>query len=586
MGSPKGLPKYSSTGKGVLNPVLMDMGTMSRRNGSTGKGVLNPVLMDMGTMSRRLWLLAWPLSWMEVLTFTKELIITSYVGHLGAAELSALVLAQTVYNVTGNAPMLGFVTAMETFCGQAFGARRFLLVGVVLQRGLAISGLYCCAALGMWAWCEAALLAMGQDATISAAAAKFTLALAPALFMDAADQCCRRYLSAQAVVQPLMVVTLIATLLTPLYLWLFVARFGLGLLGAAIAWDAVQATSLALMISCCVMHTRGQEPSKSTWPGWTLDAFRDWGMYIKMAVPSCVMICLDWWTFEVIVMLSGLLPNPEQTMSMMGITFNIHALCFFAAHGLSGAASTRVGNDLGGGRPHMAWLTVQVAVLMGTLVMLVSSVLLLLGRSQLGRLFTSEADVIMLTAQAVPPLAVSLIGEGANTVLAGVMRGCGRQKIGAAINLATYWGLGLPIACLLAFPGKLGALGLWTGLACTASIQALLMSLTVFKFNWSDEAARAKQLVAAGELVLEDEEPLELLAADRYDSYDDRYDSYGDGGGGAAAGSDSNADKEGMGVGGAVAGLVGQRRAAVQRQDKGSGFQIKAGSPELTRLLP
>jgi MATE family multidrug resistance protein len=52
----------------------------------------------------RLWQLAWPLSWMEVLAFAKELIITAYVGHLGAAELSALVLAQTVYNVTGNAP--------------------------------------------------------------------------------------------------------------------------------------------------------------------------------------------------------------------------------------------------------------------------------------------------------------------------------------------------------------------------------------------------------------------------------------------------------------------------------------------------
>lgn len=52
----------------------------------------------------RLWTLAWPLSWMEVLTFTKELVITSYVGHLGALELSALVLAQTLYNVTGNAP--------------------------------------------------------------------------------------------------------------------------------------------------------------------------------------------------------------------------------------------------------------------------------------------------------------------------------------------------------------------------------------------------------------------------------------------------------------------------------------------------
>lgn len=172
--------------------------------------------------------------------------------------------------------MLGFVTAMETFCGQAFGARRYALVGVVLQRGLAVSGLYCCAALLMWGRCEAALVAMGQvrawacnvqlwcaaalliassvhtcqrsscqractringlccgcrrrllcpqDAAIASAASRFTLALAPALFMDAADQCCRRYLAAQAVVQPLMVVTLLATLLTPLYLWLFVAR--------------------------------------------------------------------------------------------------------------------------------------------------------------------------------------------------------------------------------------------------------------------------------------------------------------------------------------------------------------------------
>jgi MATE family multidrug resistance protein len=39
-------------------------------------------------------------------------------------------------------------------------------------------------------------------------------------------------------------------------------------------------------------------------------------------------------------------------------------------------------------------------------------------------------------------------------VLAGVMRGCGRQRIGAIINLVTYWLFGLPVACLLAFPGK------------------------------------------------------------------------------------------------------------------------------------
>lgn len=30
----------------------------------------------------------------------------------------------------------------------------------------------------------------------------------------------------------------------------------------------------------------------------------------------------DWWTWEVLVIVSGLLPRPEMVMSMMGITFN------------------------------------------------------------------------------------------------------------------------------------------------------------------------------------------------------------------------------------------------------------------------
>lgn len=64
---------------------------------------------------------------------------------------------------------------------------------------------------------------------------------------------------------------------------------------------------------------------------------------------------------------------------------------------------------------------------------------------------------------------------------------------------------GLPISILMAFWGGLGALGLWTGLACTASLQALLMTITVFKFDWQQEAARAQALVRAGEWVVEDE---------------------------------------------------------------------------------
>lgn len=48
--------------------------------------------------------LAFPLADADLLTFAKELIITSYVGHMGPDQLSAFVLAQAMYNITGAAP--------------------------------------------------------------------------------------------------------------------------------------------------------------------------------------------------------------------------------------------------------------------------------------------------------------------------------------------------------------------------------------------------------------------------------------------------------------------------------------------------
>jgi MATE family multidrug resistance protein len=51
---------------------------------------------------------------------------------------------------------------METFCGQAYGAQRYKMVGLVLQRGLVISFVYCCGALWSWQFNGTLLVWMGQ----------------------------------------------------------------------------------------------------------------------------------------------------------------------------------------------------------------------------------------------------------------------------------------------------------------------------------------------------------------------------------------------------------------------------------------
>lgn len=55
----------------------------------------------------------------------------------------------------------------------------------------------------------------------------------------------------------------------------------------------------------------------------TADSFRDWGEYFRLSVPATVMICAEWWSFEILVILAGIMGIVEQGSQV--ITFNVCA---------------------------------------------------------------------------------------------------------------------------------------------------------------------------------------------------------------------------------------------------------------------
>ena len=55
--------------------------------------------------------------------------------------------------------------------------------------------------------------------------------------------------------------------------------------------------------------------------------------------------------------------------------------------------------------------------------------------------------------------------------ISGILRGSGRQSLGAAVNFCSYYIVGLPIGIVLALVADLGALGLWSGLGIADVLQ-------------------------------------------------------------------------------------------------------------------
>lgn len=96
----------------------------------------------------------------------------------------------------------------------------------------------------------------------------------------------------------------------------------------------------------------------------------------------------------------------------------------------TGAASVRVSNELGAGRPAAARLAAQSVAVLALSLMAGIAILLAALHRLLPLVITSDPAVIYGTQRVIPIVAYMLIGDGMNACMSGVVRGCGQQAKG------------------------------------------------------------------------------------------------------------------------------------------------------------
>nr|XP_043621494.1 protein DETOXIFICATION 17-like [Erigeron canadensis] len=440
---------------------------------------------------KKLLYLAGPLIIVNLLVCASSMISLVFVGHLGKLALSGASVATSFASVTGLSLMVGLSTALETFCGQSFGAAQYHLLGIHMQRAMIVLSSVSLPLAVMWFYAENLLVFLRQDPEISAEAGLYARYLIPCLFADALLQCLVRFLQSQNNVIPMMLTTGITTSLHVLLCWIMVFKFGLGSKGAALA----NAISLWINVMFLSVYVRVSPSCKKTWTGFSKEAFLKIPTYLKLAVPSAIMICLEIWSFQLMVLLSGLLPNPQFEASVLSISLNIATMMYQVPLGLGDATSVRVSNELGAGRAQAARVAIHVSMFSTVTEGLFGAIILISGRKLWGYCYSSDKEVVSYTGQMLLLVAGSHFIEGIQSVLSGAVRGSGRQKIGAIVNLGSYYLIGIPLAVLFAFAFHLGGKGLWLGIIAALIAQGLSLSILTLRTNWESQAKNATHRV-------------------------------------------------------------------------------------------
>ncbi|CAK7349646.1 unnamed protein product [Dovyalis caffra] len=441
-------------------------------------------------VKRQLWL-AGPLIAVSLLQYCIQMIPVMFVGHLGELSLSGASMATSFTSVTGFSLLLGLASALDTFCGQSYGAKKFHMLGIHMQRAMFVLLLVSIPLAVIWANTKPILIACGQQKDIAEEAGMYARFMIPSLFAYGLLQCLVKFLQTQNIVFPMMVCSGIVTLLHIVVCWVLVFNFGLGNRGAALA----NSISYWINVLLLAIYVKFSSSCTKTWTGFSMEAFHDVINFMRLAIPSAVMVCLEMWSFELVVLLSGLLPNPKLETSVLSISLDTAGTVWMIPYGLSGAISTRVSNELGAGRPYVARLAVCVAIAIAVTEGILLAIVLISIRNVWGYAFSNEIQVVKYVAVILPLVATSSFLDGLQCVLSGNARGCGWQKIGAYINLGSYYLVGIPISILLAFVLHVGGKGLWLGIICALIVQVFSLATITIRTNWEQEAKKATKTV-------------------------------------------------------------------------------------------
>ncbi|KAG5521663.1 hypothetical protein RHGRI_034028 [Rhododendron griersonianum] len=207
---------------------------------------------------------------------------------------------------------------------------------------------------------------------------------------------------------------------------------------------------------------------------------------------------LEWWSFELLILLSGLLPNPELETSVLSVCLNTISTLYAIPYGFGAAVSTRVSNELGAGNPQGARVAVFVVMFHAVMETTIVSATLFAMRRIFGYTFSNEKEVVDYVTSMAPLVCLSVIMDSLQGVLSGVARGCGWQHIGAYVNLGAFYLVGIPMAATLAFWVQLRGKGLWIGIQAGAIVQTILLSIITSCTNWEKQAIKAKERLFEG----------------------------------------------------------------------------------------
>ncbi|HEX6764119.1 MAG TPA: MATE family efflux transporter [Polyangiaceae bacterium] len=441
-----------------------------------------PLDLTTAPVGKALVMLAVPMIMEMIMESVFALVDVFWVAHLGANAVAAVGLTESMM-------MLLYSVAMGVSIGvMALVARRVgekdpgaaastAMQGIVLGFGMALA----IGGVGV-AFAPELLRFMGADEGVVATGSGFTrvmlggnvtvflLFLINAVFRGAGD--------AALAMRALWLGNILNIVLGPCFIFGLGPFPELGVTGAAVATSIGRGTAVLFQL---YLLTHGRSKIAILRRHVTLD-LGVMASVLRLSVSATFQMLITMTSYiGVMRILSGFGSAP---LAGYTIGFRILMFAILPALGLSNAAATLVGQNLGAGRPDRAEQAVWRACFASAIFLTTLGVSFLFGSSTLVGLFTSDAAVFEHGVRYLRIVSFGFPFYAFGMVMSQSFNGAGDTRTPTLINLFVFWVLQMPLAWVLSHHTRLGASGVFVTLGLCFSIFAVVGVVLFRRGSW------------------------------------------------------------------------------------------------------
>jgi len=194
------------------------------------------------------------------------------------------------------------------------------------------------------------LIGIGQDAQVSQIAQTYVTLMIPGVWAMGQFDSTRKFLSSQYKTAIPVWTQLFTLALHFLWCYLFIRKNNWREKGAALATNITYL--LNLIISDTIIRIQKDTVFKDMVFWYDRSCYKDLLSYLRIGVPGMLMLCFEWWAFELLAIFTGLL-GVEQLAAEV-VIINLISFIFMLPLGISYSASALTGNYLGEGKIDLA----------------------------------------------------------------------------------------------------------------------------------------------------------------------------------------------------------------------------------------